>query len=354
MRNVNSTIETLDAWMKEVNGGQQKTAGDTVESGAKSDTSYQDSSKAAPDNATSFEAGTTQTNLGKEHQQEAVNGGSNIEQQPQNADGADKKPTDDQGTNTLLVDESVKTKGNIGPIREQLINTAQKEAAADKQANHILATIEKNLQARHDKEAAAAAPAPAAEAPVATPAAPAFSKEATEYAQRQQLLFQMGMEKRAMDEAALAEMDPAILDAAGGSDAILDEAAATDPSTILPPELAAEGGAEGCATCGSPECPGCDGAAGAEGEGGDPEADAIFAELEQAGVTDDDIMQAMDVLAQMEESGVAPEELQQALLETEGEAAGAPVEKTASDLGLDPKRIEIIKGELMKVCYPSK
>lgn len=135
-----------------------------------------------------------------------------------------------------------------------------------------------------------------------------------------------------MDEAALMEAAPEALAEAGGAESVLDEAAMSDPESVMPAEMVAEG-AEG----------------GEAAPAVDPEADAIFAELEAAGVTDEDLIEAVQVMSEMQEAGVAPEELQQALMETVSETEGLPVEKTAASLGMNPQRINIIKGRLYEV-----
>jgi len=375
------------------------------EAAADNSVSFQDS----PDNRIeehetpkADDATTSQRNVGLEQTQEAKAGSSNVDSVEANSNPDGDSPVDDQGPKTLDIDEEVTGKGNIGPMREQIINQEQKTAAdiarAERLGNSILKQLKQAAAAdpqsdaepmqpgtvpaapagdtsktdytapagEVDKQAADAAGegvaaegvAPEAEGEVDKEAAAAFDSAAAVSAQFAQQVYEahlLGQFKRAQDEmeTTAAGINPDVLQKVGGVEGLLDKVAMETPEAVLPEGAAVEGAGEVLPGAGE-VMPGAAEAmppAGGDMLGGDEpapeELDALAAELDAAGVTPEDIEQALTDAQVLEQSGVAPDELAQALTEMGGEAEGglpeAEMVKAASYQGPQRARIDAVK-----------
>ena len=267
---------------------------------------------------------------------------------------------DTQGTQTLDTDDPVKGKGNIGPIRTQEITQEQKVARASNLGNAILQTLFKHASgdaAAPGEAGGAAQPAAAAAAPtpIAQPAAipndanglaagndktaselivDEMSKEAAMAAQLYYEGYFSGMLKRAADEAEVhnSNLPAEYLAGVGGVSGLLDKVAMDFPEAVLPEgvdmagggEMPPEAAPEGMPPMPPPEGGGMEGLMGGEGggmeggEGGDP-VEQLAAALEEAGVTPEELAQAVEDVSALQEAGIEPDQLAGAMTEMLGE-----------------------------------
>lgn len=244
----------------------------------------------------------------------------------ENKDGDSDKPVDDQGTKSLdssqaVSQPSVTVHNTSDPQEDNAVNNKGETGGHDKMAkmrrNAFLADNINQLIAKSNEAPAVEKQAAQAPAPQAAPAAPAVPAEPTE-GQLYDMARQRGIEKRAEDEAELmaAGMTPE------EASATLDTVAEANPAAVLPeeaeaaPELPAEVAPEA-----APE-------AGAEGVPGSPEE--LAAALDEAGVSVEELAEAVGTVQELEQAGVAPEEIVAAVQNAAGDAE-APVEKAAAE-----------------------
>ena len=159
-----------------------------------------------------------------------------------------------------------------------------------------------------------------------------------------------GMVKRAQDEIEVeTSVPPSVLKQAGGVRSLLDKVAMENPEAVLPegtelpPEISdipEEGGIEEGGFPGAPE----------EGGIGDEDLEAIGAQLEEAGVTPEELQQAIEDVQALQEAGVSPEDLA-AALEGGGdipEALAPPADAIPEEI-LDPAAKEASGQTLAKL-----
>jgi len=318
--------------------------------------------------AASFSGSTSQTTLGNEQSQAAKDSGSTAPDEKKNSEADAQQAADTQGTQTLTIDDKVREKGNIGPVSETEINQEQKMARASRLGNEILHQLEASLDKRATRDSddddvnktpdalPAAIPnsADAEEGKEATEEEYVMhhlAKTASDAAQEFYEGYLSGMIKRAQDEIEVETSVPAsVLEKAGGVRSLLDKVAMETPEAVLPEgvELPPEALVDGAAPEeGIPE-------EGIEG-GGVDEADleAIGAQLEEAGVTPEELQQAIEDVQALQEAGVTPEDLAAALGGEEGggeipEALAPPADAAPEEI-LDPEAKEASDQTLAKI-----
>jgi len=302
-RSIQDSLSLINTFLEPVRAQAQKEA------------SFKDTKDATPqEQMKEKDPAESQTNLGVEQTQAANDSGSTVSSAPDNKEGAGNTFAETQGTQTLTTDDPVEQKGNIGPVKKTEINSEQKVARAENLGNAILEVLFK-------------AASESAEAPVESVKAPtALDKMAAQAAEAAQEYYEgylYGMHKRAKDQqdlqAACAEnkIDPALIEKAGGISGILDKVAMEFPEAILPEEAALPAAAAEME----------DGAA-VEEEGGDATIDALADALDEAGVTADELAQAVEDVQALQEAGISPDELAEVMsevLEESGDEAAAPI-----------------------------
>jgi hypothetical protein len=132
-----------------------------------------------------------------------------------------------------------------------------------------------------------------------------------------QAAYQRGIEKRAEDEANMIEAGISPEEAGPMLDAIAEQ----NPAAVLPPEAEAAPDMGGAA----PEL------AEADPEmGGDVDSpEQLASALDEAGVTPDQLAEAVETVKSLEDAGVQPEEIIAAVQNAAGEAP-VPAEKVAA------------------------
>jgi hypothetical protein len=308
--------------------------------------SYQDSTANNVSGNDKKSATDTQTNLGKEQSKDAQDGGSTVENETDNNDSMGSNPTDDQGTKTMDVDQSVVGSGNIGTIQEQEISQTQKTASEQVRVSKLANAILGRLDTAPVQKTASAV----VEAPVMN----SLEKVAADAAEGYRQSFLAGMQARQRDEADLQKSASHRLqiNAAGGVHALLDKIAMEDPMAVLPPE-ALEGMEEApmeevpMEEAPMEEAPVDEMGAEAPSEA---ELEEIATVLAEADVAPEDIEQAISDLQELEAAGVDPQDLAQALSESGADApvaeAGGEVEKVAANCNRD--NVEAIKAFLFR------
>jgi hypothetical protein len=270
---------------------------------------------------TSFVAKDKQTNLGLEQSKAAKASGSTIEDEKDNNRSMGDKPTDDQGTKTLYVDDKV-TQGNIGNIVKEEIGQVQKTAAEQaritKVANSLVNTLMgMQKQASVEKQY--------------TELEKVAIQKGNDYA----LSFLAGFAARQRDEEGFqknASLAP-LIQQAGGIGNLLDKIAMETPEDILPvdalpPEAAAPEALP-------PE------AAAAPAEGGAPseaELEQISNILAESGATPEDLQEAVAIIEELKAQGATEEDLAQALSEINAEGVSAPAEGEVQKTAAEQKR----------------
>jgi len=306
-RSIQDSLSLINTFLEPVRAQAQKEA--TLKQAA--DGSFKDTAAAKPQEQMKEQnLPTDQTNLGVEQTQAANDSGSTVSSSPDNKEGAGNTFADTQGTQTLTTDDSVEQKGNIGTVKKTEINSEQKVARAENLGNAILEVLYK--AASED-----AAPVSEEEAALNKLAA-----QAAEAAQEYYEGYLYGMLKRAKDEQDLRaaceenQIDAGLIKKAGGISGILDKVAMEFPDSILPEE-AMEPAEKAAPMAGM-----------AEGEGDDATVEALVDALDEAGVTAEELAQAVEDVQALQEAGVSPDELAEVMTEvlenTEDEAA-APV-----------------------------
>jgi len=178
-----------------------------------------------------------------------------------------------------------------------MLGQAAEETTIEKQASEVMSEIEKEAL---DKGA----------------------EFAYWYARGRQQRFSDAMELK----EASAQINPDVLAKVGGIDGLLDKAAAEDPASVLPPELAEAAAAEEVA----PEA-----AMPAEGAGDEEAAMAQIAQvMAEAGITEEDLNQMMQQIVAAKQSGMSDEAIMQALSELgdeAGEGAGHEATETPEE-----------------------
>jgi len=364
--NIQDSIALVNEFLVDARSQAQKEA--ALKTAAEdSSVSFKDTKPANPEEqAKQAPPATSQNNLGTEQTQAAVDSASNVNSVSSNSEADGDRFPDTQGTQTLTTDDPVKGKGNIGPTRTQEITQEQKTARAQRMGASILEVLHKEASAAAPGQAGGSAQ-PAAQQAAPAPATPAaalpndadglpaggdktaaqaaqfspFEKQAAEqaaYAAQEYFEgFYKGLIKRAYDEREVAQSNiPAqYLDMVGGVSGLLDKVAMEFPEAVLPEgeELPDGGGLEalGGAPEGAPEM-------GLEG-GGDP-ADELAAALEEAGVTPEELAEAIEDVSALQEAGIEPEQLAGAMEEivgggVEGGEAPAPEVPPAPEEGAE-------------------
>jgi len=304
--------------------------------------------------AASFSGSTSQTTLGNEQSQAAKDSGSTAPDAKQNSEADAQQAADTQGTQTLTIDDKVREKGNIGPVSETEINQEQKMARASRLGNEILHQIEASL----DKRATGDSKKPSSQDGPFIPNSADSDDETEEgkHASQEEYVMQhlaktasdaaqefyegylSGMIKRAQDEIEVETSVPAsVLEKAGGVRSLLDKVAMETPEAVLPegvelpPDVLA---GEAPPTEDIPE-EGIE-----EGGVGEEDLEAIGAQLEEAGVTPEELQQAIEDVQALQEAGVSPEDLAEALgAAGEGEGGGEIPEALAPPTDVDPEAI---------------
>ena len=332
--------------------------------------SFKDTKPANPEEqAKQQAAATSQDNLGKEQTQAAVDSASNVNSVSSNSEADGNRFWDDQGTKTLDTDQPVKGNGNLGPTRTQEITQEQKTARANHLGNAILDILYKEASAAVPGQAggtvpkASAAPKPtrqvgaipndadglaAGNDKTAGEVHPFVEKAAAEAAYAAQEYFEdyfEGIMKRANDmhEVSQANIPSALLRQVGGVSGLLDKVAMEFPEAVLPEgaelegggdDLAALAGAEGGEEGGMPGgMPDMGGMPGGE-EGGDP-AEELAAALEEAGVTPEELAQAVEDVTALQEAGIQPEQLAEAMGELTGGGGGEGAPAPEPEAGME-------------------
>lgn len=299
-RSIQDSLSLINTFLEPVKAQAQKEA--SLKQAA--DTSFKDTADAKPsEQEKETNLSTEQNNLGVEQTQAAADSGSTVNSAPDNKEGAGNTFADEQGTKTLTTDDPVEQKGNIGNVVNTEINSEQKIARAENLGNAILEVLYKAANEANEKEAAAKQPVSEEQAMLDK-----MASQAAGAAQEYYEAYLYGMMKRAQDhrdlEAACAanKIDPALIKKAGGISGILDKVAMEFPEAIIPEEaIAAEAPAEAV------EAP-------AE-EGGDATIDALADALDEAGVTAEELAQAVEDVQALQEAGISPDELAEVMTE---------------------------------------
>jgi len=247
---------------------------------------------------------TAQKDLGPEQVQAAKDAGSTVATDPANSEEAGKKPTDNQGVKTLDVDQTVEGSSDvIGTVQKTEIGMEQKVARAEHLGNAILRMVGGTPQEIN-------------------PVLEAMIEKSASVAQDSFNSHLMGQIQRAIDEQELAT------NGGLGKEAgqYLDKLAEEDPNAVLPEGMAPM---EELAPEVAPEEAAMD--AGAEGVGDDEELNQLVGALDQAGVSPEELAQAVEEVQALVEAGVDPEELAQGLGELMEEELPPEVLKEAAD-----------------------
>jgi len=359
-RTIEDGMKLIQEFLAPVRAQAEKEA--AMQKKAEGDKSFKDTGAADPAEQAKQKDGevsTEQKSLGVEQTQAAKDSGSTIEQKP-NSEADAKKPTDKQGTVKMDTDQKVTEQGNIGPMRTQEITQEQKMAHAEQLSNAILSVISESLQKSAAKEPPKKKKGDVNETdktikqPGAIPTNVPDNKEASQKTGDQfPEWMQPYLEKSAMAaqeyfenhfrgqltrlqhtmEVEASQINPEILKMAGGVDAILDKVAAEFPEAVMPEDMLAAGAAGPAMPPGGEAGPAPEAGAGGEAGG----VDALAAQLDEAGVTPEDLQSALDDVQALQEAGVTPEELAQALTEAgaggEGGGEGAPEAAEAGEGG---------------------
>ena len=347
---IQDSMNLIQTFLQPIRAQAEKEAS-MKQAAADNSVSFKDTKPANPEEqAKQQPASTTQTNLGKEQQSLATEG------LPQpattakpNSEADEKKPTDDQGTETLMVDEPTT---QFGREIQQEITQEQKVARCENMGNailSILAGVPKEASDHGNGEAPDGEPGGTAvktqkggennqaamvNPPAGIPNDLDGSPEGGEKTASEQVMemidktaayaaqeyfegYRLGLLKRAQDEMEVeaAGIDPSVLEKVGGVQGLLDKVAMEFPEAVMPEEVMAED----AAMEGAPE--GMEAAPEVEGMEGDPE-DAVAAALDEAGVTPEELQQAMEDVQALQDAGIPPEELAAALTEITEEGGG--------------------------------
>jgi hypothetical protein len=315
-------------------------------------TAADDSAKKEPEGKTTetvADAQAAQDNRGAEMQQDLKEGIGGVEADTEEAAvkaGDGDEPTDDQGPNSLGADEKV----NEGDAMIKSEETPVKEAS-EVRANRLGDAILKQVvEMQKEAEEAPAEEAPAeevtkeaSEQEEVNEVAVALEKFASENPELKEALdaqyhefaqgFMRGVEKKAEDIQDM--IDSGLCKTAEEAEALLDAAVAADPAAALPEEALMEG-LPALDEAPMEEVPALpeEALAGAEEAVAGPEGemDQIGAMLEQAGVTEEDLIAAANEIQALTDVGVAPEEIIEATEELAAEdsvAAGTEIPKEA-------------------------
>lgn len=353
--NVQNIMDTFLSGLDDIEKEAAETSPEETQPGAKSNMDTEDivALKSENDGVTD-----KQTNIGKEQSAEAKAGGATADEAPVNTDEEAQTELDKEDPKTLDVDQPIKDNSSvIGPVKETNIGMEQKIARVESLGNAILKVIEKEL----DKEAAVKTEKPSLEDLLWQKMA-ADANAAAQEAFESHLL---GSMTRLRDEMTLKEanIDPKLLKKFGGVSGLLDKVAMEDINAVLP-EGAAEAMPEGMPA----EMP-VDEAIPDEVPADVPvdeampedvseeQLDEIASALDEAGVTPEELEQALTDVVALQEAGVPPEELAQAIEEMNDEDVGgedmpgeAPVEEEMPEekVAFDRNRIEMIKAHLRR------
>jgi len=319
-------------------------------------------------------ASTTQTSLGNEQSQAAKDSGSTAPDENPNRAADGQQASDTQGPQTLASDEEVEA-GNIGPVSEQEISQEQKMARASRLGNEILYQLEASL----DKRATGGSKKPSSQegpyipnsadsdveeedgdklAAEMNPVMLQLAKTAGDAAQEFYEGYLSGMVKRAQDEIEVETSVPAsVLKQAGGVRALLDKVAEETPEAVLPEGVLPEGVEippevleEGAGPVGDIPAEGEVAGLTEDADVSEEDLEAIGAQLEEAGVTPEELQQAIEDVAALQEAGVSPEELAAALSgESEGGAAGEVPADVVPEEVLEPEAKEASDQTLSKI-----
>jgi hypothetical protein len=363
---IHDSMKLISTFLEPIRAQAEKEAS-MKQAAEDSSTSFKDTKAANPEEQEKQEAASTvQTNLGKEQSTLAAeNLPTPAPTAKPNSEADASKPTDDQGTKTLMVDQQA----DVGPVVKQEISQEQKMARADNLGNAILHILAYGKEAS-DSGAGAAVDGeaggskvgkqPGGQNPKVAPQAPAripndldgkaeggektaafmneLDKTAALAAQDYFEAYRFGLLKRAQDELEVeaAGIAPSILAAFGGVQGLLDKVAEEFPEAVLPEE--AMGGAMpmppeamGGAMPMPPEAMGGGEAepGGEEGAmGGGVDLEAMAAALDEAGVSPEELQQAMEDVQALQEAGIPPEELANALSQV--------VDESGAEGGMEP------------------
>jgi hypothetical protein len=413
---VKDSLDLINKMLTPIRDRANKYAADSLnEDGGRasdSSTSFQDSSANTIVNHEKEDAVNSQTNLGTEQSQDAKDGGSTVDDEGDNANDLGDSFADGQGPQTLGTDDEVKDKGDIGPLARQEISQEQKLARAQYLGNAILDVISNSIgktAMQEDAPEGGVAPKkgyPAANYQANVQTDPKLEdggdiseKNASHQKTAEELAFDklasiangaaqeyyegymMGLLKRAQDEHEVLNsgIPMNVIQKAGGVSAILDKVAMEFPEAVMPegemPPMEggdlgmAEGGEmppmEGDPMMGEDPMAGelpMEGGEGMEDAGmqADPaggDLEALVTQLEEAGVTPEELEQAFADVDELQQAGVAPEELAAALSEINDEGAMAP--EGGMDMGMAEgeeykeasarKRIDGIKAHFKRI-----
>ena len=338
--------------------------------------SFRDTAAATPGSqSNSAPESTSQTTLGNEQSQAAKDSGSTAPDEKPNSDADAQQAADTQGTQTLTVDDKVREQGNIGPVSDTEISQEQKMARASRLGNEILYQLEASL----DKRATGGSKKPSSQegpyipnsadsdfeeedgdklAAEMNPVMLQLAKTAGDAAQEFYEGYLSGMVKRAQDEIEVETSVPAsVLKQAGGVRALLDKVAEETPEAVLPEGVLPEGVEippevleEGAVPVGDIPAEGEVAGLTEDADVSEEDLEAIGAQLEEAGVTPEELQQAIEDVAALQEAGVSPEELAAALSgEAEGDVAGEIPADVVPEAALEPEAKEASDQTLSKI-----
>jgi hypothetical protein len=155
-------------------------------------------------------------------------------------------------------------------------------------------------------------------------------------------MFAAGLRQRLIDESELeaAGLDKTALEAVGGIQGWLDKAAEEAPLDVMPPELAAEVGAE-MGVDPAADMPMDPAAMGMGGGEGDDEAmiEQLSQVLDASGVTAEDLNEMIAAIQDLKAQGMSDEDIMAALQELAAEAeAGGGAEEIVPEMAPEPEK----------------
>ncbi len=342
--NVKDSMALLDEFLGEIEKeAVAPTDPDATQPGDSSNTKKEDLKKLESEDDGITDS---QTNLGKEQVAAARASGSTADETPENTDADGRDPVDEDTPKKLDIDQPARGNSEaLGTVKKQEINMEQKLARAEGMASAIISVIEKEIT----KEAAQKPAAKTVKPNLEDMLLEKMAKEAEAAAQDYFESHILGQITRLRDEMELkeAKLDPQVLNKVGGVSGLLDKVAAEMPEAVLPegmgglppealaglpPEAAGEMPPEAAGEM-PPEMGAEAPVEGAEGDDiSEEELSQLADELDQAGVSPEDLQQAFEDIQSLQEAGVQPDELAQAIEQLNAEGGEAGTEEAPGEL----------------------
>lgn len=350
---IRDSMDLISTFLDPIRAQAEKEASMKTAAGNSSG-SFKDTSAANPEEqAKQQAASTTQTNLGKEQQALATEGCPQPATTAKpNSKADENKPTDDQGTKTLKVDQPT---DQFPKEVSQEITQEQKVARVENLGNGILQILA-NVKEASDKgngeapdgEPGGTSTSPAHQAAARIPndldglaeggdktasaedqVMAMIDKTAALAAQEYFQGYRYGLMKRAQDEMEVqaSGIDPSILEKVGGVPGLLDKVAMEFPEAVMPEEVMADEEAAEAV----PE------SMEAGAEEGDP-LEAVAAQLDAAGVEPEELQQAIEDVQALSDANIPPEELAAALTEMTGGGGEEPPAEMAAEPAPAPEK----------------